>query len=444
MEESSAKAESKDEPPSQGSEMTVNANDYAAFLKWKETKDAEESKKSERSSAEPSTKRQKQVEEDDDDVKVFVAKLAERDIELGDMDPELLRQLMSSKRARDDFLAVLLQQDAKRYNMQTGSFEQETSMPRPASVKPDPTMDIAIGDDVQKAMEHYHSTTVLPNVNKLYELCDNFYSHVTAEFGMQQYAMDRLSTQVASLERSRCNKTILLQDLPPTTSKRVVDSNLDHYLQQANMKWDDVAAIHNHQVSSAHSLVRVEFLTEAMATYFKDEMRKSRKYWRDSNYSDHRILFESDLPTEDRLAMQPFYAMLDILKELYPSPEYSDIQNWRQTLQLWTPREATEQKLLAQVSYVLDKRFNRRYSCVLLLHDSVYEEVLSRFHLKFAARTRSTMMLIQALKRAVADKSTSIRPSYDKAFDLSNAEAILRSFPSPSSPIRCPLSWQSC
>ena len=303
MAENSAKAESKDEPPSQGSDTTVNASDYAEFLRWKENKAAEDNKNADQSTAEPSTKRQKQVEEDDDDVKDFVSKLAERDIELGDMDPELLRQLKSSKRAREDFLAVLLQQDAKMYNMQTGSFEQEPSMPRPASVKPDPTMDLAIGDDVQKAMEHYHSTTVLPNVNKLYELCDSFYSHVNAEFGMQQYAMDRLSTQVASLERSRCNKTILLQDLPPTTSKRVVDSNLDHYLQQANMKWDDIAAVHNHQVSSAHSLVRVEFLTEAMATYFKDEMRKSRKYWRDSNYSDHRIRVESDLPTEDRLAM---------------------------------------------------------------------------------------------------------------------------------------------
>ena len=430
MAETSEKTEGKEEPPSQGAEMTVNASEFAAYLKWKETQEKEQSK-----SSEPSSKRQKQVEEDDDDIKAFVAKLAERDIEVGDMDPELLQQLKSSKRARDDFLTVLLQRDTMMYNTQTGSFESEQAMPRPASVKPDPTTPtIAIGDDVQKAMEMYHSTTVLPNVNKLYELCDNFYSHVTAEFGMQQYALDRLSTQVASLEKSRCNKTILLQELPPTTSKRVVDSNMDHYFQQAGIKWEDVAAIHNHQVSAAHSVVRVEFLTEAMAAHFKDEMRKTRKYWRDSNYADHRVRFEADMTTEDRLAMQPFYAMLDILKELFPSPTYSDIQNWRQTLQRWTPREAPEQQLLAQIAYVLDKRFDRRYSCVLLLHESVYDAVLSRFHAKFAARMRATMMLVQALKRAISDKSTSSRPSYDKALDLSNADSILRCFPFPIFP----------
>ena len=134
MAETSEKTEGKEEPPSQGAEMTVNASEFAAYLKWKETQEKEQSKASE-----PSSKRQKQVEEDDDDIKAFVAKLAERDIEVGDMDPELLQQLKSSKRARDDFLTVLLQRDTMMYNTQTGSFESEQAMPRPASVKPDPT-----------------------------------------------------------------------------------------------------------------------------------------------------------------------------------------------------------------------------------------------------------------------------------------------------------------
>ena len=49
-------------------------------------------------STEPQSKRQRH-EEDEEEIKAFVAQLAERDIEIGDMDPNLLSQLKSSKRA---------------------------------------------------------------------------------------------------------------------------------------------------------------------------------------------------------------------------------------------------------------------------------------------------------------------------------------------------------
>ena len=273
-------------------------------------------------------------------------------------------------------------------------------------------------------------------MNKLYELCDHFYSHVAQEFATTQYAMDRMSTQVAALEKSRCNKTILLQGLPPTMNKKVVDANVGHYLSQASQGWEAVAAVHNHQISTANSVVRLEFLTEFQADSFKQQMRATRKYWRDSAYSDHRVKFESDVPTEERLACQPFYALIDLFAELFPQPEFGDIQVWRQTLQIWTPREDKEQRLLAQVAYVLDQRFSRRYSCVLFVHETVYDHVVAHFHAKFTARMRSTMLLIQALKRAVTDRSTSSRPAFDKAFDVSNTTSFMKSFPYPILPNR--------
>ena len=64
----------------------VTDDDYAQFLQWKEQKAKGELQEPASASTEPQSKRQRQ-EEDDDEITAFVAQLAERDIELGDMDP---------------------------------------------------------------------------------------------------------------------------------------------------------------------------------------------------------------------------------------------------------------------------------------------------------------------------------------------------------------------
>ena len=73
------------------------------------------------------------------------------------------------------------------------------------------------------------------------------------------------------------------------------------------------------------------------------------------------------------------------------------------------------------MSYVLDPRFARRYSCLLLVHDRFYDKFLDRWHDKFSRRLRDTLFLTQALKRATADRTTVQRASFDKAFDLTTA-----------------------
>ena len=128
--------------------------------------------------------------------------------------------------------------------------------------------------------------------------------------------------------------------------------------------------------------------------------------------------------------------LIDLFAELFPAPEFGDIQVWRQTLQIWTPRDDKEQRLLAQVAYVLDQSFSRRYSRVLFVHETVYDQVMAHFHAKFTARMRSTMLLIQALKRAVMERSTSSRPAFDETFGVSNTTIFLKSFPFPILPNR--------
>ena len=162
-------------------------------------------------------------------------------------------------------------------------------------------------------------------------------------------------------------------------------------------------------------------------------MRSSQRYWRVPGTQDTKVRSELDTTTEDRIAMQPFYALLDILSELTGFP---DLQTWKQTLQIWTGKDVTPKRLLAQVSYVLDNRFPRRYACLLFLDDQHYEDVLQKWHAAFSDRMRRTMLLVQALRRAVTDKTTTSRSSCDKSFDLSNNQAKLANFPYPVLPMK--------
>ncbi|CAE7564747.1 YGR125W [Symbiodinium sp. CCMP2592] len=247
--------------------------------------------------------------------------------------------------------------------------------------------------------------------------CDQFYKMAQHEFAMTQYTLDRHSSQLQVLERAKANKTILLLDLPPIFNKKTLDANVGYYLQAAGLQWDQVAAMHNHMVSSASSLIRLEFLTEQQAAQFRDQMRQGRRYWRDPQQQDHKIRIEQDQPLENRLAMQPYYALLDVLAELYVAETgddtHSSLQTWRQTLQIWTAKGVEPKQLIGQVIYALDPHFARRYSCLLLVHDRFYD----------------------ALKRATSDHTTAQRASYDKAFDLTTASHA-QAFPYTVMPVR--------
>ena len=112
-------------------------------------------------------------------------------------------------------------------------------------------------------------------------------------------------------------------------------------------------------------------------------MRQGHRYWRDQQSEDCKIRTEQDQPTDDRAAMQPYFALLDVLSELHieetGQEEHAGLQTWRQTLQIWTPRAEDPKTLVGQVSYVLDPRCARCYSCLLLVHDRFYDRALDRW-----------------------------------------------------------------
>ena len=344
--------------------MEVSAADFAAFREWQE-KQAQ----ARQGNAAPPSPPKKQKVEDEEDMQEFQAQLVELDINFADLDPELQAKLKTSKTARKDFLAIHTTDQC--YNPTDGTWEaQSTAKKRDFGSTVDRSIpNLTAEDNVQQAMLQYHQRSVLPSLDQLHLCCDSFYKMAQHEFSVIQHSLERHASQLNTLERSRANKTILLLDLPPLFNKKSLDTNIGYYLQATGLSWNDVAALHNHMVSSQSAVVRLEFVTETQAQTFRDTMRQGRRYWRDPQSQDCKIRVEQDQPTDDRVAMQPYFALLDVLSELYVEEtgqeEHASLQTWRQTLQIWTPRGEDPKILIGQVSYVLDPRFARRYSCLL-------------------------------------------------------------------------------
>ncbi|CAE7254202.1 unnamed protein product [Symbiodinium sp. CCMP2456] len=252
----------------------LSPQDLEAFRAWQRQQSETAAAAAQPTSPPP----KKQKTEEEEDLADVERKLIDLDINFADLDPELQNRLRSSKSSRTDFLAI--HSTDKCYNPEDGTW-----MPQPTTKKRDfgaiagrEVPNITTEANVQSAMMKYHEQSILPSSDQLYQCCDAFYKMAQHEFALTQYTLERQAAQLQTLERARTNKTVLLMDLPPIYSKKVLDNNIQYYLQLSNLSWDTIAALHNHMVTSHTSVVRVEFITEQQATQFREAMRQGRRY----------------------------------------------------------------------------------------------------------------------------------------------------------------------
>ena len=319
-----------------------------------ETKHLSERTDSTGSVKEPPPKQQKI--EVDDDFQAFLSFLPEIDLEWGDLDPNVQQKLRYSQQAREDFKALHHQkQEINTYDPETGHITTTQPKKRPFEEQYKPPEIEAADKQLQQAMMQYHRHQVLPGLQHLTECCQNFYGTVSQEILLLQHMTDRHSLQLRSLEQSRCNKTILLKNLPPVGfTKTQLDRNLQYLLNDANLTWDRLAAMHNHVVTTDAAVLRLEFLTEEDAKIFFQAMKRRKHHWFFNGQQEAKIRVEHDQPVEDRLALQPFYALIDMLSPHFGNDGTNALQMDKNTLQVWPGSEHQDQTMLAQVSYHLD------------------------------------------------------------------------------------------
>ena len=347
------------------------------------------------------------------------------------MDPAVQHKLRHSKQAREDFKALHHRKhEIDIYDPETGNITTTHPKKRPFEEGFQAPELVTADKQMQQAMMEYHQHQVLPGIEHLTQCCQNFYGTVSQEILFLQHMSDRQSMQLKSLEQSRCNKTILLKNLPPVGfTKSQLDRNVKYLLQSASMSWDRIAAMHNHVVTTDAAVLRLEFITEEDAKTFFQSMKRRKFHWSFNGQQEAKIRVEHDQPVEDRLALQPFYALVDLLSPHFGNDQTLALQMDKNTLQVWPGSERDDQTMLAQVSYHLDPNAPRRYLCTILVRDDLQRLVLNDFHSKFHTRMKSTLQLTQALARATQDRTTAARHSWQKSFDTSNTPNALKAFP---------------
>ena len=143
--------------------------------------------------------------------------------------------------------------------------------------------------------------------------------------------------------------------------------------------------MHNHVVTTDAAVLRLEFLIEEDAKIFFQAMKR-RKHHGFFNGQQ-----EAKQPVEDRLALQPFYALIDMLSPHFGNDGTNALQMDKNTLQVWPGSEHQDQTMLAQVSYHLDPHAPRRYLCTVLIREDVHHILVRDFHAKFQNRMKATL-----------------------------------------------------
>ena len=405
-------------------QITISKEEYDKLLKAASCSDAQ-----------PPNKRSRSVESPQWDS--FLEALAAKDLELMDLDPQLQEKLRTDAQARADFLNLsLATPNVNYFNPETGAMEAMdlTKKRLFEEISADPTLD-GSEEKIREAMLCYHQQTMLPNLNQLVQACQSFYQHTTHELYYNQLKQDIVDTRLRALEAQQHAKCCLLRGLPAHGYNRTqLENNLWKFFQKAQIEWDCLASMTTHVFSSTASIMRVEFTTDMKRNVFFNFMRQNRNHWY-LNGEDHgRVRIETDINTDDRLSVQPYYTMLDIWGSILPSDMIGpngELQADRNSLQIWPGKAASSQQLLSQVAYVLDMRFARRYVCIIFVETQYFDEVQAKWAPAFEKRMNETLLLVQALSRAATDRTTTARYRFDKAFDISTLKFPSQQFPYP-------------
>ena len=283
-------------------------------------------------------------------------------------------------------------------------------------------------------MRQYHQSTVLPSFQVLWDACKQFYANTSLENHFSQMRVDMQDSRLTTLEARLGRRSILPKGLPAWGVKKPnLDYNINYGCQQAGLDPSSIASMTSHLVDQRSTIVRLEFMTETQRNAFNQHCKGVKCEW-NINYQRLKMRPEPDITSSDRIAKQPFYALLENFREILPTGE----KGWNgeldadiNTLQIYPFRTATSRTLLSQVSYVLDSRFRRRYVCLIFIIENYLEEVQQKWLGQFSTKMRSCLHITQALARAAQDSTTTTRFHRSKALDVSNSLQPVQQFPYP-------------
>ena len=168
-----------------------------------------------------------------------------------------------------------------------------------------------------------------------------------------------LQQQVASLERSRSRRTVILKNLPAPLFKKDLDTNLRALCRAAGYDEAHIEDTVNHLDHTAfHTVAFITFATEVVHTAVKAILKRGFWWKRQDGGSDIRVKSEDSISPHDRIAIQPFYALIELVK-LHRARELEAgthvIKANKQQLQIFITNAGNnpEPRLVAQLLFML-------------------------------------------------------------------------------------------
>ena len=147
--------------------------------------------------------------------KISIAEeLAERDIELMDLDPQLRQTLKENPQARKDFQQLHLKDpNVQHFNTETGAIE-DLNMSKKRLF--DHVDHLPWTRQRTKSRKPWSNTTPEQYLNfqALYQACHEFYVNTTHELFYSQMKQEMVDTRLKALEARQSNKTVLVKGLP--------------------------------------------------------------------------------------------------------------------------------------------------------------------------------------------------------------------------------------
>ena len=188
----------------------------------------------------------------------------------GDMDPELVKELKNDPAKLQVFMATRRPRKEARLDPNLGQFSMSTDVPPPPEASGSVQAPDITKESMKEAFEEYHSTFVTPAIAQLH---DHVVGTLTPQIKSLETKNTLLRTSLASVEAEMHKRAVLIHQVPPFCTKKVIDDNLYYLLNMAQLDRTDVQSVSNHLLTSSTSFIRIVFLAEAMAKQFFTSFR---------------------------------------------------------------------------------------------------------------------------------------------------------------------------
>jgi hypothetical protein len=216
--------------------------------------------------------------------------------------------------------------------------------------------------------------------------------------------------QLASLEKQVSRRMLILR-LKEQPSLADIKYNLQNLMQRAGVSEEMVQDKVNHYVPLQGHYIFLTMVTEAAKGLVLRTL-KAGFWWKQYGGESTKLKFEDHTTPTDRMIMQPFYAMLDLVNASGLHP-LTSIRTDKRFMQIFFQDDSGNRDLLSQVVYVPG---SNGYRALVLYHESLQSK-MDGMPACMQSRVISARQVIQAEKAAFDQGSTRGLPSWHLQFD---------------------------